>query len=253
MLELGPGPGRFTPLVRARPRTAVLAVDLSRNSLRAARRRTATRGPTVHWIQAMGEQLPLAPQSVDHAVALGNIVCFAYREGDRLVAELSRVVRPGGLLIADFASAAAAVQEFVYVASQRRILPRLLRRPRYYLIDRVLRTGDQPWAPHRYARWAFRFYTVDEAVRLLDHHGFDVVDTLAMAPTAAHQPRAATIAAREPATWRALLRIEEEVGRRPGVFETGNGFAIAARRRGDRRGSRRGLAPTGRRPDRNVT
>jgi ubiquinone/menaquinone biosynthesis C-methylase UbiE len=233
VLELGPGPGRFTPTLRRATRARIVALDLSREMLRAARRRARGKAgfAPVHWVQGAGEHLPLSTQCVDAAVALGNIVSFAADDGPALLKELGRVVRPNGLLIVDFASPAAATQEFFYLASRRRLLPRVLRRPRRYFIDRVLTTGFQPLDPDRLAIWAFRFYTVKEAEKAIARAGFRLLDVMSVAPIAATQNRIAAIARRERRTWEALLRIEERVGRRPGVLETGDGFVVAAVRR----------------------
>jgi ubiquinone/menaquinone biosynthesis C-methylase UbiE len=233
ILELGPGPGRFTPILRRGARTRVFAVDLSRAGLRAGRRRAGRQpeGSRVEWIQAAGEHLPFVSRSIDIAVVLGNIVGFAGVDGPVLLKEIGRVVKPEGRLLADFASPAAATQEFFHAAANHRFLPRVLRRPRYYFLDRVLDTGLQPYAPARLARWEFRFYTAKEASTELARAGFRVVDAMSVAPVAAHQDRVAAIAHRERRTWEALLRIEERVGRRAGVLEAGDGFVVAAVRK----------------------
>lgn len=232
LLELGPGPGRFTPILRGRPRDRVLAIDLSVESLHAARRRShSPKGLCpVDWIQGAGELLPLPPRSVDVAVVFGNIVSFAADGGPALLKELARVVKPNGPLLLDFASPVAAIQEFLHIASRRRFLPRILGRPKHYLIDQVLRTGRQPYDPARLTRWEFRFYTVAEATRELSAAGFRTRDVMSVAPIAAFQRRIAAIARRESRTWEQLLRLEERAGRREGTYELGHGFLIAAAR-----------------------
>jgi SAM-dependent methyltransferase len=165
---------------------------------------------------------------VDGTVALGNIVSFAAADGPRLLAEIARVTRPGGFLVADFPSPAASIQEFFHVLAESRRLRRVLRRPGYYLVDRVLDRGDQPRDPRRYARWEFRFYTAEEARRAVEAAGLAVRDLLAIAPIAAHQPLIAQVARQERRTWEELLRLEEKVGRRPGTLETGQGFVVFA-------------------------
>jgi ubiquinone/menaquinone biosynthesis C-methylase UbiE len=232
-LELGPGPGRFTPIIRRQVRSRVIGLDLSRAGLLAARRR-ARRKPRlapVDWVQGAGEHLPLRSGSVDTTVVFGNIVCMAARDGPRLLKELARVTKRRGRLILDFASPAAAAQEFFHAAVRRHFLPRILRRRRYYLLDQVLSTGFQPYAPHRMARWEFQFYTPAEAQRALTRAGFRTIDVMSVAPIAAFQDRVAAVARRDRRTWKALLEIEEQVGRKPGVLESGHGFVVAAVRR----------------------
>jgi len=230
LLELGPGPGRFTPFLRQRFRGRLIALDLSRESLRSGRRRARTqRGfARIDFIQGAGEYLPFRPRSIDTVVALGNIVSFAGRDGGVLLAELRRVVRPRGRLLLDFASPAASAQEFLGRAAQQRFLLRILRRPAYYLLDQVLGTGFQPYAPGRGGMWEFQFYTVAQATKALARAGFRVIDAMSVAPLAAYQDRVAAIAHRERKTWEGLLRLEERVGRRPGALESGHGFVVAA-------------------------
>ena len=233
ILELGSGPGRFTPDLRRIARERVIAVDLSRFSLIAGRRRA--RGKLdlapADWIQAAGEHLPLAPGTVGAAVLLGNIVCFASSDGPRLLREVARVLTPKGVLVIDFASPAGALKEALSMASKGRILRQMLRRPKYYFLDQVLDAGFQPYAPRRMATWEFRFYTLAEALRLLRLCGFFPFDTMSIGPLSAIETRIAEKARREPRSWESLLRIEEKVGRRPGLMEGGHGFLVAAKRK----------------------
>ena len=230
LLELGPGPGRFTAILRRRPRRSVVGLDLSRKTLQSARRRnppSSSLAP-VHWVRGAGEFLPIAPRSVDSVVAIGNIVSFAATDGPALLREIARVLRPGGLFLADFATPVAATQEFFHVAAERRTLGRVLRRRRFYLIDQVLATGLQPYAPHRLGRWEFKFYTAEEASQALSRAGFRVQEIMSIAPVARMDNRIIAAARRDKRAWQALLEVEERVGHRPGVLETGDGFLVAA-------------------------
>lgn len=233
VLELGPGPGRFTPILRTRPRRSLVAVDISRQALMAARRRAlvGTGLAPVEWVLAAGERLPMKPRAVNGVVALGNIVSFASKDGPSLLRELARVTKPGGLFVADFATPVGAIQEFLHMAARHRLLRRILRERRYYLMDQVLETGFQPLAPARLARWEFQFYTLRGARAELRKSGFDVVDAMSVAPVARMDNRLISLARRDGRTWESLLELEELVGRRPGVQETGDGFLVCATRR----------------------
>jgi ubiquinone/menaquinone biosynthesis C-methylase UbiE len=232
LLEIGPGPGRFTlPILRA-SRGRVIAIDLSRQVLLRAqsRLRRDARRARISWIQGAGEHLPLGDRSVDSVILLGNIVCFAAGDGPRLLREVARVLRPGGVAVADFASPAAATQEFFVSAARARRLRTVLRRPAYYLIDQVLDTSYQPYLPKRLATWEFRFYTAEDACRTLGRAGFRVLDVMAVGTIGWAFGGVAASARREPRTWENLLRIEERLGRRSGTLETGHGFVVAAAR-----------------------
>ncbi|MDE1821065.1 MAG: class I SAM-dependent methyltransferase [Euryarchaeota archaeon] len=233
VLELGPGPGRFSPEVLRSRGASLLAVDLSREGLLHDRKvvRRAGGERRSNWVQGAGEHLPLQDRSVVATVLLGNLVCMAARDGEKFLREVARVTRPGGDLIVDFCPAVGAVQDFLFTISQNRRLPRVLRDPEFYLVDQVLRTGFQPFAPERWSRWEFSFYTAREARAMLARVGFRVGDSMAVAPLAAFQPDVARIALRDPRTWRNLLELEERAGREPEVHSTGQGFVMAARRR----------------------
>ena len=243
VVEVGGGPGRFTPTLLGAASERYVAVDLAREGLRRARRasRGAPGAERAAWVQAAAEHLPLATGRADAAVLLGNIVSMASTDGPTLLREVARVLRPGGRIIVDFASVPSAIQEFLTLGAERGFLLRVLRDPRYYLLDEVIATGRQPYDPRRLARWEFRFYAYAEAAALLRRTGFRVVDAMAIAPLSAHHAGIARRAARERPTWATLLRLEEAIGRRPGVLDTGHGFVVAAVRTGraPRRASRR--------------
>jgi SAM-dependent methyltransferase len=88
VLDLAAGTGQlsrlFVPLVGS-----VVAVEPSA-SMRAV---LASRLPTVQTLDGRAEQIPLPEQSVDAAV-IGS--AFHWFDGDAAVAELARVLRPGG-------------------------------------------------------------------------------------------------------------------------------------------------------------
>jgi SAM-dependent methyltransferase len=162
------------------------------------------------------------------AVAMGNIVSFSAEEGPVLLREIGRVLRPGGLLVADFMTPVGALQEFLRNGAEGRFLVRILRRHRFYMIDRVLTTHFQPYAPQRLGRWEFRFYTAEEASKALARAGFRVKEVMSIAPVARMDNRVISAARRDPRAWRSLIQVEEQVGHRSGVLETGDGFLVAA-------------------------
>jgi hypothetical protein len=170
-------------------------------------------------------------RSVDGAVALGNIVSFASRDGPRLLKELARVTKPRGRLLADFATPVGATQEFFHQAARHRLLPKILRRRGYYFVDEVLASGIQRFDPDRLCPWEFKFYTAEQATRDLRRAGFDVVDTMSVGPVARMDDRLISVARHDRRTWESLLEVEERAGRRPGVLETGDGFLVCAVRR----------------------
>jgi len=232
VLELGPGPGRFTPSVLASG-SRVAAVDLSLPMLRTLGRKVgkARRSAALRRVRAVGERLPFRNGAFRATVALGNLLGFSGSDGPRLLAEMARVTRPGGILVLDVASPVGAATDFLEAAARQRLLRRILRDPEYYFLDEIVRPADrthQPYAPERLGFFEFDFYTVAGADQVLRTAGFRPVDRMAIAPIGAYRDRLTIIARRDRKAWKALLELEEGAGRRPGTMETGHGFVVAA-------------------------
>ena len=244
VLELGPGPGRFTPTILSSG-AKVVAVDLSLPMLRALRRRrpTQSRFGRLRGVRAAGEHLPFGTGVFRAAVVYGNILGFSAGDGPRLLTELARVVQPGGVLVIDVSSPVAAATEFLTSGARGHFLLKVLRDPDYYFLSGITCPEDrthQPYAPERMGYFEFDFYTAAGAETALRAAGFRKVDRMALGSIGAFRDRLTTIARRDRLAWRNLVELEERVGRRPGVLETGHGFVVAAvrRRPGPRRRSR---------------
>ncbi len=98
VLELGPGPGYFSPAVaRAVPKGRLVLVDVQQEMLEMARERLEPLGlDHVEYRLAGADSLPLESDSVDVAF----LVAVLGEVPDRALclAELHRVLRPDGLL-----------------------------------------------------------------------------------------------------------------------------------------------------------
>lgn len=93
LLDVGCGPGAFTTVAVDRVGAAsVTAVDPSPSFVVACRRRH----PGVEVLTGVAESLPLEDAVFDRAVA--QLVLHFATDPHRAVAEMSRVVRPGGLV-----------------------------------------------------------------------------------------------------------------------------------------------------------
>lgn len=88
-VEIGVGSGRF-----AAPLVVQVGVDPSPRMLALA----AARG--IEVVEGVAEKLPFAPASFDHALVVITI-CFA-DSPERMLAEVHRALKPGGLLVIGF-------------------------------------------------------------------------------------------------------------------------------------------------------
>jgi ubiquinone/menaquinone biosynthesis C-methylase UbiE len=96
ILEVGPGPGvLLEQIAAAGPRP--IGVDVSRSMLRRARRRLEHAGRHVALVQADALRLPFGAAAFDAVVM--TFALSAVPEGDGAVAEVSRVLRPGGKFV----------------------------------------------------------------------------------------------------------------------------------------------------------
>lgn len=98
VLELGPGPGYFSPeLARRLPRGRLVLCDLQRGMLRRARRKLReTPSRRVAFVQAHGAHLPFGEARFDAAFLVA--VLGEVSSPEAAVRALLRTLRPGGLL-----------------------------------------------------------------------------------------------------------------------------------------------------------
>jgi trans-aconitate 2-methyltransferase len=100
VLDAGCGSGRVTEQLAERlPDGHVIALDASASMVEAARDRLARFGDRVAYAVAdLGHELPLEAESVDAILSTATFHWVA--DHDALFANLARVVRPGGRLVA---------------------------------------------------------------------------------------------------------------------------------------------------------
>lgn len=96
VLDLGAGTGESFKHLPSEV-ASVVAVEPDPAMLRRARRRSADTSAPPHLLRAVGEALPLADASFDTAVA--TLVLCTVDDLEAAVAELRRVLRPGGRLL----------------------------------------------------------------------------------------------------------------------------------------------------------
>lgn len=99
VLDVGTGPGALAVEIARRADTHVVGVDLAPEMLATAGRRAAEAGVTarVRFVVADAAQLPMPDSSVDLVVS--SLSLHHWADPAAILAELHRVVRPGGSVI----------------------------------------------------------------------------------------------------------------------------------------------------------
>jgi SAM-dependent methyltransferase len=115
VVELGPGGG--ANLRYLRPGTRLVAIEPNRHAHGPLRRAAARRGVTLELHAAFAERLPLADASAD--AVLSTLVLCSVADRGRVLAEVRRILRPGGRFLciehvaAPAGSAVARVQRAI--------------------------------------------------------------------------------------------------------------------------------------------
>lgn len=160
-LDVGCGAG-FISEELARAGFEVTGIDPSPVAIDAARSHAVVSGLDIRYVVGAGERLPFADGSFD--VAFCCDVLEHVSDVERVVAEIARVLRPGGA--------------FLYDTINRTRRSRLLaiRAMQEWRWTRLLDTAIHDWS---------MFITPDELTAALGRNGMDVVETVGLAPRAA--------------------------------------------------------------------
>ena len=110
------GTGRFLFYLRDRGRThKMFGVDLSPGMLRTCQHKARERSKTVSLVMGDAFRLPLANDSVDILTSMRFFHLFPRRYWPTILAEMHRVIRPGGFLIAEMRNLFRGVAGALYV------------------------------------------------------------------------------------------------------------------------------------------
>jgi len=215
VLDIGPGPGRFLPFEGGAAARRV-ALDISREMLSLVPRSwraSRSTGPVPHRIRGDGVRPPLEPGRWAQVVLLGNALGFAGERAGRLLEESERLIAPGGRLLVEIAPAPGERSSYLARLPPSAIA-RLLLSPVRAVLGRLDREGFRPEVPRHRTPATFHRFSVAELHTRWRALGWEVLETVAVAPALGADPIRIQAVRKEEKAWAHLLEMEEEVGRR---------------------------------------
>jgi SAM-dependent methyltransferase len=223
VLDVGAGAGRFTQLL-AEAGASIVVADLSPEQLALNRRLAAELG-FAHAVRAwhqldVCDLAPLADESFDVVVCYGGPLSYVLERRTTAVAELRRVLRPGGWLLASVMSLWGTIHEVF--AGVLRVDPAIN--------ARILATGDLPGGERTGAHAPCHLFRAGELRALLESGGFTSVELAASNCLSTGWGDALGAMRQDDARWAQVLAAELEACQSPGCVELGTHLIAAAQR-----------------------
>jgi SAM-dependent methyltransferase len=226
VLDVGAGPGRFTPYVGA-PGSARIALDLSAQMLREMGRHPASMAEPVDRVRGDALHPPFRPEVFGEVVAFGNVLGFAGRAHGRALSALEGLVAPEGLLLLELAPSPGERSRYLHRLPPT-ALPRILASPSSLVLARIDREGFEP-LPSRHEPQGFARLAIRELIARWAGSGWTPIETLAVAPATGAEPERIEAAWRTPDGRQALIQLEETLGGRVERWPSAAAVLVAAR------------------------
>lgn len=170
---------------------------------------------------------PFRTEQFGTVAVLGNTLGFAGAEGPSLLRTAESLVAPGGALLVEVAPGPGERSRYLARLPERSVA-RLLRSPTQAVIPRIFREGFSTEPARKAKPGPFLRVGASELVTDLEHRGWKVGEVLAVAPALGPDPHRLEAARGDPKAWDHLLRIEEELGRKPERWTAAAAVLVAA-------------------------
>jgi SAM-dependent methyltransferase len=236
VLDLGSGPGRFLPFA-GRGRVTRVALDLSREMLKLipdAWVASGGFGPVPQRVRGNGLRPPFEDGKWAEVLAMGNTLGFAGPDAEALLDRAEALVAPEGTLLVEVAPSAGERSDYLsrLPASS---LPRLFRAPMKAILGRLDREGFRKESARRPPEATFHRFAVTDLHERWRKGGWEVTETIAVAPCLGPDPIRIDALQRDAASWKRFQELEEEVGRRPARWTQAAAVLLCARRASSKR------------------
>ncbi|MFZ0829848.1 MAG: class I SAM-dependent methyltransferase [Thermoplasmata archaeon] len=228
-LEIGPGPGRFTRRI-GHSDDRVTLLELSRAMLERVRA-DSPRNARFEFDLVQGDAVapPFRPMRFHRVAMLGNVLGFAERDAPELLKRACALVAPGGRLLIEFVAGGGERSKYLHRLPTGAIA-RLFAAPVRALQPRVLREGFEPVRERDTGARRFRRFATADVQARLRAAGFEIKETVAVAPCLGNDASRLTAIRAAPRAWGHLLELEEAIGREPNRQSDAAALLVAAER-----------------------
>lgn len=226
VLEIGAGPGRFT-IELARLGATVVATDISPVQLEAHRYRladlAADRAVTERRLADVADLSAFEDAAFDAVVAFGGPISYVFERAPVALAEIGRVLAPGGVAFLSVMSTLGAVRIFRHAIAELATEHGV-----EAVVNQVLRTGDLHDERVADRGHRCRMYRSHQIVDLVTRANLDVLEVSSSNYLFAEreQPELSEPLIAE------LLSREVELCREAGVVDAGSHIIVVARKPG---------------------
>jgi SAM-dependent methyltransferase len=227
-LDVGAGPGRFTPFLGGKGTHAVL-LDLSMEMLRRAQQDPSVQALTeATLVRGDASSPPFVARAFSLVAALGNVVGHLPRLDWPSLAPLDTLVQDQGTLLIEIVPGFGERSAYLCRLPPKAVA-RVLRSPLNLVRGRLLREGFRP-VPRRVSTdHGFRRLS-PAPLKALTERGWRVDETMAVAPALGFDPGRLEATRGDPKAWSHLLTLEEELGHLPARWENAAAVLVALSR-----------------------
>lgn len=214
VLEIGPGPGRFTQVLAELGAKVVLA-DISSEQLKLNRQKASELGfghaVEEHIQLDVCDMSVLADDAFDAVVCYGGPLSYVFERVNDALAEIKRVLKPTGKALLSVMSLWGAMHRSLEGVLA---LPQKVNR-------RIVATGDVCPLTYPESKHNCHMFRAKELQGLLKRHDFMVLDMSASNCVSTVWDNRLGEVRKDAARWEHLLRLELEACSQPGCLDMG--------------------------------
>jgi SAM-dependent methyltransferase len=224
VLEIGPGPGRFTQVL-AEIGARVVIVDISSVQLELNRqyaRKFSFEHSVIDWLEHdMCDMRTFVDGTFDAVVCYGGPLSYVLDNRQSAMKELLRVLKPGGIALVSVMSLWGSIHN--RLDGVLRVSPEEN--------AAIIRTGDLCPQNYRNCVHHCHMFRSQELRELLVRSGTEILAMSASSSLSTTWDNDLDKIRKDPAKWQEILDLELEAGRQPGCLDMGANLIAAVRKK----------------------